>query len=137
MKDELSRYHVPRSWVHPGENLLVLHEEIGGDPSKIYLQTRTGQDVCGHVSDTDPPSVDSWKPNLDFKSQAPEVRLACDQEWNITTINFASYGTPNGACGAFSPGSCHADVMSIVQQVIHLVHMHFVPLVVFRITFIC
>ncbi|GLJ35541.1 hypothetical protein SUGI_0714620 [Cryptomeria japonica] len=28
-------YHVPRSWLHPTNNVLVLLEEIGGDPSGI------------------------------------------------------------------------------------------------------
>ncbi|GJW16761.1 beta-galactosidase 8-like protein, partial [Tanacetum coccineum] len=35
-------YHIPRTWVNPGENLLVLHEELGGDPSKISVMTRNG-----------------------------------------------------------------------------------------------
>nr|KAJ0216962.1 hypothetical protein LSAT_V11C300124710 [Lactuca sativa] len=47
-------YHVPRTLVHPGENLVVLHEELGGDPSKIYVLTRTGLKVCGHVLEDDP-----------------------------------------------------------------------------------
>ncbi|XP_074329334.1 beta-galactosidase 6-like [Apium graveolens] len=109
-------YHIPRTWVHPGENLLVLHEELGGDPLKISLMTRTGQHLCGHVSDADHPSADSWKPDLDFKSQKPEVRLACDQGYTIASIPFASYGTPEGVCGAFSHGTCHANVLSTVQQ---------------------
>ncbi|GLJ35538.1 hypothetical protein SUGI_0714570 [Cryptomeria japonica] len=29
-------YHVPRSWLHPTNNVLVLLEEIGGDPSKDH-----------------------------------------------------------------------------------------------------
>ncbi|XP_047322873.1 beta-galactosidase 8-like [Impatiens glandulifera] len=33
-------YHVPRSWLKPKENTLVLFEEIGGDPSKISFATR-------------------------------------------------------------------------------------------------
>jgi hypothetical protein len=35
----------------------------------------------------------------------------------ITAINFASYGTPNGSCGNFTIGGCHAsNSMSIVQS---------------------
>ncbi|KAK9268044.1 hypothetical protein L1049_010483 [Liquidambar formosana] len=109
-------YHIPRTWVHPGENLLVLHEELGGDPSKISVFTRTGQDVCAFLSEADPPPADSWKPNLEFMSQSPEVRLTCEQGWRITSINFASFGTPEGHCGTFRPGICHANVLSLVQQ---------------------
>uniref|UniRef100_A0A7N2LV32 SUEL-type lectin domain-containing protein n=1 Tax=Quercus lobata TaxID=97700 RepID=A0A7N2LV32_QUELO len=110
------RYHIPRTWVHLGENLLVLHEELGGDPSKFSLLTRTGQEICAHVSEADPPRVDSWKPNQVFNSQIPEVRLNCEQGWHFNMINFASFGTPRGNCGTFSPGICHVNVTSIVQQ---------------------
>ncbi|KAK2965832.1 hypothetical protein RJ640_001804, partial [Escallonia rubra] len=92
-------YHIPRSWVHPGQNLLVLHEELGGDPSKVSVLTQTGKEVCAHVSEDDPPQADSWKSYPDVKSQGPKVRLA-----------------PEGDCGAFSPGSCRANVLSIVQR---------------------
>ncbi|KAK2969871.1 hypothetical protein RJ640_030180, partial [Escallonia rubra] len=109
-------YHIPRSWVHPGQNLLVLHEELGGDPSKVSVLTQTGKEVCAHVSEADPSQADSWKPYSDVKSQGPEVRLACEQGWHITSINFASFGRPEGECGAFSPGSCHTNVLSIVER---------------------
>ncbi|KAF7120769.1 hypothetical protein RHSIM_Rhsim13G0174300 [Rhododendron simsii] len=109
-------YHIPRTWVHPGENLLVLHEELGGDPSRISISTRAGQEICAHVSEFDPPPADSWKLMSEFISQTPEVRLACERGWQITSISFASFGTPTGHCGAFSPGSCHANVLLIVQK---------------------
>ena len=113
----MSRYHIPRTWVHPDENLLVLHEELGGDPSKISFLTRSGQEVCSHVSEADPQPADAWKPVSEFVSQTAEVRLSCEQGWRITSITFASFRTPTGHCGAFSPGSCHISVLSIVQQV--------------------
>ncbi|KAA8534846.1 hypothetical protein F0562_029938 [Nyssa sinensis] len=34
-------YHVPRSWLYPTGNLLVVFEEMGGDPSGISLVKRT------------------------------------------------------------------------------------------------
>ncbi|KAL2941898.1 Beta-galactosidase 6 [Bienertia sinuspersici] len=37
--DLLSRYHVPRSFLKPSENLLVLFEETGGDPLKISVSS--------------------------------------------------------------------------------------------------
>lgn len=113
----MCRYHFPRTWVQDGLNLLVLHEELGGDPSKISVLTRTGQEICGQVSESDLPPVDSWKLNTESIPQHPEVRLACEKGWQITSINFASYGTPQGYCGTFSQGSCHLDVLSAVEQV--------------------
>ncbi|KAL6201128.1 hypothetical protein ACLB2K_024843 [Fragaria x ananassa] len=111
-------YHIPRTWVHDGENLLVLHEELGGDPSKISVRTRTGQEICAYVSDTDPPPANSWKPNSEFISQKPEVQLTCDQGWHITSVIFASYGTPIGSRGGvtFTVGTCHSDVLTIIEQ---------------------
>ncbi|KAF7829626.1 beta-galactosidase 5-like [Senna tora] len=34
-------YHVPRSWLKPTNNLIVVFEELGGDPRKISLHKRT------------------------------------------------------------------------------------------------
>ncbi|XAR66402.1 Beta-galactosidase [Bertholletia excelsa] len=109
-------YHIPRSWVHPGENLLVLHEELGGDPSKISFVKRTGQEVCAHVSEVDPPPAEYWKPQLDSVSQSPQVHLTCEQGWHISSVSFASFGNPMGRCGAFRRGNCHKSIMSIVKQ---------------------
>jgi hypothetical protein len=37
----------------------------------------------------------------------------------ITSVDFASYGTPNGSCGAFTLGGCHAtNSISIVESFI-------------------
>ncbi|CAI0407269.1 unnamed protein product [Linum tenue] len=114
-------YHVPRAWVHSGENLLVLHEELGGDPSKITVLTQTDAEViCSVVSEDDPPPVDSWKPNtneLVSRQSQPEVRLACSDERRlISSINFAGFGNPGGNCGSFVPGDCHADMSSFVRK---------------------
>lgn len=50
---------------------------------------------------------------------APEggaVTLTAPAGNSFTTVNFASYGTPDGSCGSFTLGTCHAaNSMSIVQ----------------------
>ncbi|KAG6551876.1 hypothetical protein Mapa_006490 [Marchantia paleacea] len=33
-------YHVPRAWLNPTDNYLVLYEEIGGDPTQVSLTIR-------------------------------------------------------------------------------------------------
>ncbi|KAK4347099.1 hypothetical protein RND71_033438 [Anisodus tanguticus] len=78
-------YHVPHSWLTPAKSLLVLHEELSGDPSKISLSTRSGQKICAHVSESDPPPVDTWKPNKDIAYQEPSLRLNCEQGWTINS----------------------------------------------------
>ncbi|XP_047309038.1 beta-galactosidase 8-like isoform X2 [Impatiens glandulifera] len=107
-------YHVPRLWVHKGVNLLVLHEELGGDPSKISFLSRVRHEICSVVSEDGIPPVDTWKPKTSL--QQPQVRLSCEHGWLITSINFASYGTPKGDCGTFTAGICHKNVKPIIQQ---------------------
>lgn len=102
----------------------MLHEELGGDPSKISFSTRSGQKICAHVSESDPPHVDTWNPNKELMSQEPSLRLNCEKGWTITAVNFASFGTPAGDCGAFIQGSCHLDVLSVIHQVILLAFLH-------------
>ena len=36
------------------------------------------------------------------------VSVACSSGLIITAVNFASYGTPTGTCGAYNTSSCHA-----------------------------
>ncbi|KAL0353143.1 UNVERIFIED_CONTAM: Beta-galactosidase 6 [Sesamum angustifolium] len=109
-------YHVPRSWLQPGENLLVIHEELGGDPSKISVVTQNAQLICGRVSEGDLPPADTWEPGVGFASRTPLLRLSCETGWHVASVRFASFGTPEGNCGALSPGSCHANVSSIVHK---------------------
>lgn len=109
-------YHVPRSWVRPGKNLLVLHEELGGNPLKITVSTRMGQELCVHISESDPPPLYSMKLDSEFESIGPEVQLSCEQGWRISSVSFASFGTPQGHCGKFSHGNCSADVLTVVQE---------------------
>lgn len=39
--DCVHRYHVPRSWLKPRGNLIVLFEELGGDVSKVSVVKRS------------------------------------------------------------------------------------------------
>jgi len=89
-------YHVPRSWLQPTNNVLVLLEEVGGDPTGISLRKRQVDIVCAHVSQ-DHPTVNS--------STSPELRLQCSSGQHISSISFASFGNPTGYCGNFIKGS--------------------------------
>jgi len=101
-------YHVPRSWLHPTKNVLVLLEEVGGDPSGISFGTRYVDTVCAHVSQAHP-TVSSLT--------LPELRLQCSSRQHISSISFASFGNPSGSCRNFIKGSCHAvNSASIVEK---------------------
>ncbi|KAF6152219.1 hypothetical protein GIB67_005873 [Kingdonia uniflora] len=103
-------YHVPTSWLNPTKNLLVLFEEWGGDPNGISLVGRTVDSICADIFE--------WQPTLlNYQRQAsgrldrplrPKAHLRCAPGQKISSIKFASFGTPQGICGDFREGSCHA-----------------------------
>ncbi|KAL7100112.1 hypothetical protein ACP275_09G127500 [Erythranthe tilingii] len=110
--DEASQrwYHVPRSWLRPTGNLLVVFEEWGGNPNGISLVKREVESVCADIYE--------WQPNLMnwqmqssgkvTKALRPKAHLSCAPGQKISSVKFASFGTPEGACGSFRQGSCHA-----------------------------
>ncbi|XP_058089918.1 beta-galactosidase 6-like [Magnolia sinica] len=101
-------YHIPRSFLKPLRNLLVLFEEIGGDPLQITLETISISGVCGHVSDSHPASSVPFS-GLEQSKRPPTVQLRCPPRKTISTVEFASFGTPVGDCDSYSMGSCHSE----------------------------
>lgn len=111
---------MPRSWLKSSGNILVLFEEIGGDPSQISFVTRQIATACATVSEAHPVPVDMWKINSNKREVSkPTLSLHCpDANQVISTITFASFGNPKGTCGSFRHGKCSsADAISIVQKV--------------------
>ncbi|KAG0454694.1 hypothetical protein HPP92_023986 [Vanilla planifolia] len=98
-------YHVPRSWLQPTGNLLVVFEEWGGDPSKISLARRIVGSICAEVAEGQE-SVENW---LDKQQGKPKAHLSCPNGKQLKNIKFASFGTPQGVCGSYSEGICHAQ----------------------------
>lgn len=97
-----SRYHVPRSWLSPTGNLLVIFEEFGGDPAGISLVERKVESVCADIYEGQPSLI-----NLHTAAK-PKAHLWCPPGQEISRIKFASFGTPQGKCGNYWEGSCHA-----------------------------
>ncbi|KAK1288979.1 Beta-galactosidase 7 [Acorus calamus] len=94
-------YHVPRSFLETAENnTLVLFEEAGGDPLQVSFQTVTAGTVCANLE------------------EGHTMSLACQGGHTISSVDFASFGNPQGTCGSFSNGICGDDIaLSIVRQV--------------------
>ncbi|XP_059656325.1 beta-galactosidase 10 [Cornus florida] len=106
-------YHVPRSWFKPSGNILVIFEEIGGDPTQIRFSRRKIKGVCALVSE-DHPSFE-LEPRLEDKAT---VTLKCPRNSRISSVKFASFGTPTGMCGSYTKGDCHdPDSTSVVEKV--------------------
>lgn len=91
------RYHVPRSWLNDGVNTLVLFEEFGGNPSQVNFQTVVVGTVCGQAHEN------------------KTMELTCHGR-PISEIKYASFGDPQGACGAFKKGSCEIDVLPVIEK---------------------
>lgn len=104
-------YHVPRSWLKPRQNLMVIFEELGGDASKISLVKRSVSRVCADAYEHHP-MAENWRVNAagdtEILHQA-KVHLQCGPGQSISNIQFASFGTPSGTCGSFLQGTCHAQ----------------------------
>jgi hypothetical protein len=119
------RYHVPRSFLKPSGNILVLFEENGGDPTQISFATKQLGSLCAHVSESHPPQIDLWNSDTESgRKIGPALLLECpNQNHVITSIKFASYGTPLGTCGNFYHGRCSSNKsLSIVKKVCFMFH---------------
>ncbi|XP_045801470.1 beta-galactosidase 8-like [Trifolium pratense] len=118
-KPSQTLYHVPRSFLKPSGNILVLFEENGGDPTQISFATKQLGSLCQHISESHPPQIDLWNSDTESGRQiGPELLLECpNQNHVITSIKFASYGTPLGTCGNFYHGRCSSNKsLSIVKK---------------------
>ncbi|KAB1203774.1 Beta-galactosidase 3 [Morella rubra] len=112
-------YHVPRSWLKPRRNLLVVFEELGGDASKISIVQRFVKSVCGDAFEHHP-SAKNFSVEGDGETNMlhqAKVHLQCAAGQSISTIKFASFGTPSGACGSFQEGTCHSpNSLEVVEK---------------------
>nr|XP_023911727.1 beta-galactosidase 10 [Quercus suber] len=109
-------YHVPRSWFKPSGNVLVIFEEKGGDPTKIKFSRRKISGVCALVAE-DYPSVESWLESANDNKTKTSAYLKCPESTRISTIKFASFGTPTGTCGSYCRGDCHdPNSTSVVEK---------------------
>lgn len=84
------------------------------------VRRKTGS-VCADVSEWQP-SMSNWRTKDYGKAK---VHLSCDPGQKITNIKFASFGTPQGTCGSFSEGKCHAHKSyDIFEKVNHYTMNH-------------
>lgn len=122
----LFRYHIPRAFLKPTENLLVVLEETGGDPREIKLLTVNRDTICSFITEYHPPQVKSWARKGDQMRAVTEnitsgAHLICPDDKIIKAVEFASFGDPYGVCGTYALGKCNApEALKIAQQVKNL-----------------
>lgn len=112
-------YHVPRSWLKPTHNLLVVFEELGGDATKISLVRRSMSSVCADAYEHHP-TIENWHIESNGEPKMlhqAKVHLQCASGQSISNIKFASFGTPSGTCGNFQEGTCHSpNSLAILEK---------------------
>ncbi|KAK7404379.1 hypothetical protein VNO78_05239 [Psophocarpus tetragonolobus] len=108
-----SEYHIPRTFLKPKDNLLVIFEEEVAHPEKVEILTVDRDTVCSFLTENHPPNVKTWA-NKQEKFQVvvdrvgPAVILKCPHGKTIKVVEFASFGNPEGVCGNYTLGNCDA-----------------------------
>ncbi|KAF4391619.1 hypothetical protein G4B88_030770 [Cannabis sativa] len=121
-KPSQEEYHIPRSYLKPKKNLLVILEEEKANPDDIEILTVNRDTICSIITETAPPHVKSWareendiRPVVDHLH--PAAHLKCPNHKKIVAVEFASFGDPEGACGSFFVGKCDSALTKgIVEQ---------------------
>ncbi|KAJ4803916.1 Beta-galactosidase [Rhynchospora pubera] len=121
-KPSQSVYHMPRSFLKPKNNYLVIFEEHTGNPKDILIMTVKRDNICTFVSEQNPALSKSWsRKDGQLKTKgddlSPAATLTCPDKKIINKVVFASFGNPLGMCGNFTAGSCHTPkAISLVEK---------------------
>lgn len=102
-------------------NVMVVFEEIGGNPKKIDILVVDRDTICSVVTENHLPQVSNFeRKDNKFKSVADAVKgahLTCPDNKIVQKVEFVSFGDATGACGAFTPGKCDSYVAKkLVEQ---------------------
>ncbi|XP_010468659.1 PREDICTED: beta-galactosidase 13-like [Camelina sativa] len=115
-------YHIPRSFLKPKKNLLVIFEEEANvKPELIDFVIVNRDTVCSFIGENYTPSVRHWtRKNDQVQAITDDVQLTaklkCSGTKKISAVEFASFGNPNGTCGNFTLGTCNAPVSKQVVE---------------------
>lgn len=116
----------------------MVFEEWGGNPDWISLVKREIGSVCADIYEYQP-TLMNWQMKAYGKVSKPlrpKAHLWCAPGQKISSIKFASFGTPMGGCGSFREGSCHAhksyDIFEKVYCILLILyHRSFSSLILF------
>ncbi|WOG99698.1 hypothetical protein DCAR_0519053 [Daucus carota subsp. sativus] len=115
-KPSQTSYHVPRSFLKPKGNLLVLFDEEFGNPLDISIDTVSVTKVCTHISESSDRIISSKGDKKKKQETSAKAHLRCPPKKFISKILFASFGTPLGDCENYSVGRCHASNSKAVVE---------------------
>ncbi|KAK9690765.1 hypothetical protein RND81_09G152800 [Saponaria officinalis] len=122
-KPSQNEYHLPRSYLKPKDNFIVILDEAGGNIDTVQIETVNRDSICSYISEIMPASVWEWKRKdkqivpLAGGTPQPKAQLKCPKDKVVTKVEFASFGNPYGVCGYYIPGNCTApNSQQIVEQ---------------------
>lgn len=116
-----SEYHIPRSYLNPKDNLLVIFEEARTSPEKVEILNVNRDTICSFVLEHDPANVNSWVSRRGSfhpiaKNLGTQATLECPAGKKMNAVEFASFGNPTGYCGGFALGNCNAPAAKQIVE---------------------
>ncbi|XP_010437540.1 PREDICTED: beta-galactosidase 11-like [Camelina sativa] len=115
-------YHIPRSFLKPKKNHLVIFEEEPNVKPELMDFVIVNRDtVCSYVGENYIPSVRHWTRKQDQVQAITDnvsltATLKCSGTKKIAAVEFASFGNPIGVCGNFTLGTCNAPISKQVVE---------------------
>ncbi|KAJ0040362.1 hypothetical protein Pint_28493 [Pistacia integerrima] len=98
-------YHIPRAFLNPADNLLVIFEEIEGYIDGVQILTVNRNTICSYITEN---YLDNVHTAADDAKRS--ATLSCPDSKPILDVEFASYGSPFGTCGNYFLGNCSLPV---------------------------
>ncbi|GFP89048.1 beta-galactosidase 14 [Phtheirospermum japonicum] len=103
-----NEYHIPREYLKPKDNLLVVYEESGGNPEQIEIQTVNRDTICSVITEYHPPHISSWeRKDNQFRNITDPIKaayLTCPDDNKIMKkVEFASFGNAEAPVGPSDP----------------------------------
>ncbi|PWA50766.1 beta-galactosidase 14 [Artemisia annua] len=117
-----TEYHIPRAYLKPRNNLLVVYEESSGNIDGVVINTVNRDVICSYMFEDYPPNLNNWRIEGDVlksivDNPKAEANLICDDAQKIIKeIQFVGYGNPWGSCGSYMQGTCQAPNAKIVVE---------------------
>ncbi|XVF00877.1 hypothetical protein REPUB_Repub04eG0039700 [Reevesia pubescens] len=106
-----SEYQIPRSYLKPTHNLIVIFEEEQGEPKGVEILLVDRDTICSFVTEYHPPSARLFESKggilrAKVNDLKPKAELTCPNHKQIVAVEFASFGDPFGSCGGYFVGNC-------------------------------
>ncbi|KAM7259720.1 hypothetical protein ACFE04_015461 [Oxalis oulophora] len=118
-----SEYHIPRSFIKPSKNLIVVFEEEPGTLiENIEIMTVNRDTICSYIEEFYPPDVKSWARKGSKITKVVDLlqtgaNLDCPDNKVVSAVEFASFGDEvDGVCGNFAPGKCTSPASKEVVE---------------------